>query len=235
MGAVTDVLGPYAAEKDPIVFMVTKNQSSGPNKSVVSLYRINLACSTEIEDGQRLSVTLIKRMTGGERLRCERQYEHGFDFVPQYKLWLSGNHEPTITDTTNSIWKRLKKIPFTVTISEQDRVKDFRGILSREDEQAILAWLVQGCLDWQKYGLGEPPDVIQATQQYRENQDILIDFLTETCTLQSSATITVADLYKAYKEWCDNNSAYAIGKNTFSARLRERGLSTSRGSGNKPI
>lgn len=229
------MLGPYAAEKDPIVFMVTKNQSSGPNKSVVSLYRINLACSTEIEDGQRLSVTLIKRMTGGERLRCERQYEHGFDFVPQYKLWLSGNHEPTITDTTNSIWKRLKKIPFTVTISEQDRVKDFRGILSREDEQAILAWLVQGCLDWQKYGLGEPPDVIQATQQYRENQDILIDFLTETCTLQSSATITVADLYKAYKEWCDNNSAYAIGKNTFSARLRERGLSTSRGSGNKPI
>lgn len=235
LGAVTDVLGPYAAEKDPIVFMVTKNQSSGPNESVASLYRINLVCSTEIEDGQRLSVTLIKRMTGGERLRCERKYEHGFDFLPQYKLWLSGNHEPTITDTTNSIWKRLKKIPFTVTISEQDRVKDFRGILSREHGQAILAWLVQGCLDWQKYGLGEPPDVIQATQQYRESQDILIDFLTETCTFQSSTTIIVADLYKAYKEWCDNNSAYAIGKNTFSARLRERGLSTTRGSGNKPI
>ncbi len=235
LGAIQDVLGPYVAEADPSAFMVSKNQSPGPNETIAELYKIHMVCSTEVEDGQRLSTTLIKRMTGGEELRCERKYEHGFNFLPQYKLWLSGNHEPVITDTTNSIWNRLKKIPFTVTIPENERIKNFRKLLSKEHGQAILAWLVNGCLEWAQHGLGEPPVITEATQHYRESQDILLEFLTESCIRQPSASIIVADLYKAYKQWCDDNSSYAIGKNTFSARLKEKGFITDRGSRNKLI
>ena len=234
LGAVVDILGPYAKEIEPEAFMVKKN-SGGPNEALADLYKKRIACSTEIEDGQRLSVTLIKRMTGGEKIRCERKYEHGFDFLPWYKLWLSGNHEPVITDTTNSIWYRLKRIPFKVSIPEDKRIKDYRHTLSGEHGEAILAWLVIGCLEWQKMGLGEPPEVLQAIKQYREEQDILHDFLAECSIFQPSATITNTDFYKAYKQWCDENDTHCVGKNTFGTRLKEKGLMTDRGAHNKLI
>ncbi|MFC1903728.1 phage/plasmid primase, P4 family [Chloroflexota bacterium] len=234
LGAIRNVLGPYSYEVEPSVFMVNKNQS-GPNEAIASLYGKRFVCSTEIEDGQRLSITLIKRMTGGEELRCERKYEHGFSFKPNYKLWLSGNHEPTISDTTNSIWNRVKKIPFTSTISSEDRIKGFADILSRDHGKAILAWLVKGCLEWQKQGLGEPVEVIAATQEYRESQDILHDFLNECCLFKKSEAMPVSELYKLYKAWCDENDTYCIGKNKFRDRLIEKGLRTIPGSANKTL
>lgn len=233
LGAVTDIFGPYSQEIEPEAFMVKKYSSGGPNESIADLYRKRLVCSTEVEEGQKLSVTLIKRMTGGERLRHERKWEHGFNFLPSYKLWLSGNHEPRITDTTNSFWNRLKRIPFKVSISEQKRIKDYRHILSGGYGEAILAWLVKGCIQWQKQGLGEPPEVLEAIKKYREDQDILLEFLNENCGHQPSATITVADLYKAYKRWCDETLSYFLGKKTFGDRLKEKGFTSTSGTGNK--
>lgn len=236
LGAVQDILGPYAAEIDPSAFMVNKNPSSGPNESIARLCKTRFVSSTELEDEQRLSVSLIKRMTGGETLRCERKYEHGYDFLPEFKLWLSGNHEPIITDTTSSVWNRLKKIPFKVSIPEGERIKGFRFILSRQHGQAILAWLVKGCLDWQCHGLGEAPDILEATQAYRDSQDILHDFLIETCIAQPSAIITAAELYRAYKEWCDHNEEkYPLGKLNFNARIAEKGFVKAPGPANKTM
>ncbi len=235
LGAIQDVLGPYATEIDPLAFMVDKHARTGPNEALASLYGKRLVCSTEVEDGQRLSPTLIKRMTGGEQIRCERKYEHGYNFKPTHKLWLSGNHEMTISDTTNSIWFRLKKVRYLNTISEEERITDFRHILSKEHSQAILAWLVKGSVKWRADGLCEPVEVKEAVAEYRERQDILHDYLVESCLVKPSETILVADLYKSYKPWCDENDAYCVGKNTFNTRMREKGFQQDRGTGNKLI
>ena len=233
LGVIRKILGEYAAEVEPIAFMVDKNRGAGPNEVIASLYKVNFVSSTEIEDGQRLSTSLLKRMTGGESLRCERKFEHGFNFKPQYKLWLCGNHEPEISDTTNSIWNRLKKIPFTVKISAEERVKDYDTKLVKEHGTAILAWLVKGCLEWQRVGLGESPEVKEATQAYRDNQDPLHDFLRDNFKIEASASHGVALTYTTFSEWSTaNGDKYFLGKRKFNDRMTEKGFVKVPGAGN---
>ncbi len=93
MGIIIDILGDYATEIDPSAFVVDKNSRIGPNEALASLYNKRFAAATEVKTGMTLDVALIKRMTGGEMIRCERKFEHGFNFKPSHKLWLSGNHE----------------------------------------------------------------------------------------------------------------------------------------------
>ncbi len=219
------VLSNYAHQIPPTAFMVDKNKRGGPDEAIASLKNKRLVCSTELEDGQRLSVSLVKRMTGGEPLWCEHKFERGYNFQPTHKLWLSGNHEPVITDTTNSIWYRLKKIPFTVEIPEADRQKGYAEYLAREHGAAILTWLVRGCVEWQQNGtLGEPEAVKQAVAEYRDQQDILHDYLIERCIFQRSATIDQKTLYADYKKWAEDNDVNAIGKLTFRSRIQEKSV-----------
>ena len=88
--------------------------------------------ASEIEDGRRLAVVLIKEMTGGEAIRADRKYEHEIEFQPVHKIWLVGNHKPVITDTTLSIWRRVKLIPFTVTIANKEIDPDLPAKLEAE-------------------------------------------------------------------------------------------------------
>lgn len=228
------VMGNYATQVPPTAFMVDKTKRGGPDEAISSLKNKRLVCSTELEDGQRLSVSLVKRMTGGEPLWCEHKFERGYNFQPTHKLWLSGNHEPTITDTTNSIWYRLKKIPFVVEILEGEREKGYAEKLAVAHSAAILTWLVRGCAEWVKIGdLVEPEAVKQAVAEYRDQQDILHDFLAECCLFKKSESVDQAELYKAYKTWCETNDAYVISKPNFTHRIREKGAMTGRRHGNK--
>jgi len=235
IGAVTDILSDYAVEIDPMAFVLDKNSRSGPNESLASLYNKRFAPATEVKTTMSLDVALVKRMTGGEMIRCERKFEHGYNFKPTHKLWLSGNHEPRITDTTNSIWNRLKYIPFNVSIPTEERVKGLRSQLVQEEGAAILSWMVAGCLLWQKEGLGEPTEVIDAIQGYRDDQDILHDFLLECCILNKAEKIGVSELYKSYVNWSKENDTTPLGKKNFGNRLIEKGLKTTPGHANKTM
>jgi putative DNA primase/helicase len=228
------VLGNYATQVPPTAFMVDKNKRGGPDEAIANLRNKRLVCSTELEDGQKLSVSLVKRMTGGEPLWCEHKFERGYNFQPTHKLWLSGNHEPIITDTTNSIWLRLKKIPFMLEIPENERKKGYAEYLAGTHNQAILTWLVHGCVEWKRTGsLGEPETVTRAVAEYRDQQDILHDYLIERCLFARSATIDQRALYADYKKWCEDNDTYVISKPGFSNRIREKGAIAGRRHGNR--
>lgn len=229
LGACMDILEDYAAEVDPAAFMVNKLKGTGPDEAIASLYNKRLVVSTELTDGQKLSVGLVKRMTGGESIRFERKYEHGFNFKPTHKLWLCGNHEPIITDTTNSIWERLKYIPFTVYIPADERIKGFRQMLVRQQSEAILAWMVKGCIDWLDNGrLIEPKEVTGAVKDYRERSDALHDYFAECVYQKPSAIVAVGQLYKDFKRWADYNEIMPMGKRTFNNLVRERGYRSER-------
>lgn len=235
LNAVYDCLGAdYATEVDPQVFMAKPHEQGGPNEGVAQLYRKRIAISTEIEDGQRLSVSLVKRMTGGEKLRHEKKYEHGFEFTPTHKLWLSGNHKPLITDTTQSIWRRVKLINFPVTIPEDKRDKNLRDKLRRpENQKAKLAWLVNGAASWFKSGLGEPPEVTEATKAYRQDQDIVGSFVGECCIMDQLAAVLQGDLYKAFSQWCVDTGNTILTKTKLRERIIERGeIIPAKGHGN---
>jgi len=212
--------------------MAKDRNSGGPSEDLANLQGKRFVMASEIEDGRRLAVVLIKEMTGGEAIRADRKYEHEIEFQPVHKIWLVGNHKPAITDTTLSIWRRVKLIPFTVTISSKEMDADLPSKLEPE-LPGILAWAVKGCLEWQKYGLAEPKAVTNATSDYRHEQDILGDFIEDCCLLLPTAAVSKHELKTAYEAWCNSTGSQPTSQKTFRARLIERGITEGKSGGTR--
>jgi putative DNA primase/helicase len=209
-----------------------KNTGGGPKESIANLKGKRYVVGSEIQDGRKLDVSLLKDMTGGETIKARRLYEHDVEFEPTHKLWLFGNHKPIITDTTLSIWRRVKLIPFTVTIPSEKIDPDLTSKLEAE-LPGILAWAVSGCLEWQRYGLREPKAVTSATSDYRHEEDILGDFIDDCCLLRPTATVPKHELKEAYETWCNNTGSQPASQKIFKARLIERGITEGKSGGTR--
>ncbi len=199
----------------------------GQRKAWPTLEGKRFIVASELEDGRRLAVGLVKDMTGGERIKADRKFEHEIEFSPTHKIWLVGNHKPIIADTTLSIWRRVKLIPFTVTIPPDEIDRDLPSKLEAE-LLGILAWAVKGCLDWQRYGLKEPDIVKSATASYRHEQDVLGDFIEDCCWLEPTASIPKAELKAKYHKWCQDCSVEPVSQRTFKTRLIEKDVTESK-------
>ncbi len=220
------MLRDYAATADFSTFLI--RNSDAPRNDLANLVGTRFVAATETESGKKLSEAVIKQVTGGDEISCRFLYHEPFSYRPRYKLFLTVNHRPIIKDSTLSIWRRIKLIPFAVTIPEveQDKrlLEKLQGGLS-----GILAWAVRGCLEWQKNGLGVPEEVIAATNEYREFEDILAGFLGGCCVEDENALTSAKELYNAYTEYCSDNGDEPIKQITFGKSLSERGFIRKRG------
>jgi putative DNA primase/helicase len=119
-----------------------------------------------------------------------------------------------------------------VTIPEEEQDQDLIDKLS-EELPGILAWAVRGCLEWQETGLKPPKEVLQATKAYRDEMDILADFVEECCIVDSTIQAAAKELYEAYEEWCEENGEAPIKKRTFGTKLKERGFIPAKSGGRR--
>jgi putative DNA primase/helicase len=223
--AVT-MLGEYAVSTRPETFML-KSGDAIPN-DLAQLKGARLVIAVEAEAGHRLAEGLIKQATGGDRLTARFMRAEFFTFEPTFKIFLASNYRPTIRGTDRAIWRRIKLLPFSVTIpdDQQDRhlADKLKGELS-----GVLAWAVRGCLAWQQSGLDEPDEVRVATEIYRGDMDVLGGFLRDCCvTDEPAARIGSGPLYQAYDGWCHTNGERAVSKRAFGLRLIERGFTQAR-------
>lgn len=225
LNAFIEIMAPYAVQADIEMFLSSfKPIKSGHSEDLASLAGARFVAASECEEGRRLAVPRLKHMTGGEHVRASHKHEREFEYEVRYKIWLSSNHKPDITDTTYSIWRRVKLIPFSVVIPVEEQDKYLRERL-RGEYPAILAWAVQGCLDWQQSGLEEPMEIARAIEEYRQEQDILGDFLRARCYLDlknAECTVSHKELYAGYQEWCGENSVDPVTSRTFARRLKEK-------------
>lgn len=220
------LLKDYAATADFSTFLI-KN-SDAPRNDLANLVGTRFVAATETESGKKLSEAVIKQVTGGDEITCRFLYHEPFSYRPMYKLFLTVNHRPIIKDSTLSIWRRIKLIPFAVTIPEAEQDKRLSEKLQGE-LPGILAWAVRGCLEWQKDGLGVPDEVIVATNEYRELEDILAGFLGGCCIEDGNTKTPAKDLYNAYVEYCSTNGDEPIKQISFGKSLSERGFIRKRG------
>lgn len=220
LGTLHDVLADYAAEADADSFMERKHE--GIREDIAALDGARFVSATETSDGKRLSEALVKKMTGGERLRARRLYENGYVFLPQFKVWLATNHKPEIRGGEHAIWRRIKLLPFNVTIPRDEWDTDLRAKL-RAEAPGILAKAVRGCLEWQRTGLREPEAVTAATDAYRREMDVLGDWLEDRCILRPGAETAAKALYEDYVRWCQEQGSEPIKQKTFGRRLTDRG------------
>jgi putative DNA primase/helicase len=198
-------------------------KDDGVRNDVARLAGARFVSTVETPAGKRLAETLVKLLTGGDKIAARFLYSEFFEFTAQLKLVLATNYRPRILGNDKGIWRRIRLVPFNVTVPEQDQDKDLLRKL-RLELPGILAWAVSGCLTWQEEGLGVPPEVGAATESYRQEMDELGAFLAECCVEKPSAKVPVSDLYKAYTTWCDENGVQPLSKRALGIQLTDRGF-----------
>jgi putative DNA primase/helicase len=219
--AAVTMLGEYAMSTRSETFMLKKGDQI-PN-DIAQLKGARLVIAVEAEAGHRIAESLIKTATGGDRLTARFLHGEYFGFTPTFKIFIAANHKPTIKGTDRAIWSRIKLVPFSVTIPDDQQDRHLANKLQAE-WPGILAWAVRGCLTWQQAGLGEPEEVRAATAAYRDEMDVLGGFLRDDCMLEAGARVTAGALYQVYEKWCHGNHEKPLSKRAVGLRLFERGF-----------
>ncbi|MDF6931768.1 phage/plasmid primase, P4 family, partial [Escherichia coli] len=128
-----------------------------------------------------MAESLVKSLVSGDSMAVRANYGSSIQFTPLLKLVMVGNHQPRINGTDHGIWRRVRLVPFNKKFAPEERDPHLRTKL-RAEAPHILAWMLDGCKDWQDRGLQDRPKAIkEATDAYREDQDVLGSWLSE-CT-----------------------------------------------------
>jgi putative DNA primase/helicase len=237
--ALHGICGDYAKTAKADTLLV-KPHDNGQTNDIAELAGARLLLTSESEEGTRLNESLIKQMTGGDRLRVRELYRPFFELTPTWKVWFATNHKPTVRGADYAIWRRLLLIPFSQrfvkTPADAREGDQIAALLLPEkltqEMPGILAWAVAGCLAWQRDGLNPPPDVVAATTEYQNEQDVIGQFLNEECHWgEMYEDSPVAVIYNAYCEWARKAGEKEQSKRWLSQRLTERGFSTTRKTG----
>jgi putative DNA primase/helicase len=204
--------------------ILTKDRhSAGATPDLARLRGARFVAINEIPSYGRLDEARVKEMTGNDQITARFLFSEEFSYTPSFKLWISTNHKPIIKDVDEGIWRRMRLIPFTVTIKKE--IQDAKLIQKLQAEYAgIIAWAVRGCLQWQESGLQTPEKVTQATELYRSEEDFLQPFFDDKCVMGNDKVAKSSDLYAAYKQWCEINLEKSVNNTRFGRMLSERGF-----------
>lgn len=219
--ALRYVMGDYAATADFGSFLVSKGQ--GIRNDIARLKGARFVTATESEAGKRMAESLVKQLTGGDQVSARFLYGEFFEFQPSFKLFLGTNHRPKIIGSDEGIWRRIRLIPFTVTIPLSERDRNLTVKLKLEAD-GILNWAISGLQAWRNGGLQDPTEVLTATDEYRRREDAIGHFLEVCCTCRKESRVGSDALYKRYGTWVDANKEYELSHREFSKVLEERGF-----------
>ena len=220
LNTILNLLGDYATSTPTESFM-KKNGDQNTN-DIARLRGTRFVTTTEAEQGRRLSEPLIKKITGNDQMTARFLYGEYFNFTPTFKIFMATNHKPVIKGTDHGIWRRIKLIPFTTTIPLEKQDKSLEMKLKQE-ASGILNWLLDGTARWRREGLQAPAIILNATDEYRAEMDVIGNFLKERTVQGKGYTIRIRELYKAYSDWCDDNKEHAVSERFFTMRLKEMG------------
>nr|MDP9488400.1 phage/plasmid primase, P4 family [Actinomycetota bacterium] len=223
---VMNLMGDDYAQPAAPDLLLAKRGGNYPTE-LADLLGKRFVAAVEVEQGRRLAESLVKQLTGGDRIKARFMREDFFDFKPTHKVWFAANHRPDVRETGNAIWNRIKLVPFDVVIPKARQDRRLTEKL-RAESAGILAWAVRGCLEWQREGLGEPEEVAAATAEYREDMDPLADFFSEWCVVGPEEWTSKKDLQSAYKSWADWAGRKPLDWNFVADRLKELGCTKKR-------
>ena len=184
---------------------------------------MRLVVTSEPDLGARFSESTIKQLTGGDRLTARSLNQDFFEFRPTFKLMLSANHRPQIRGQDEGIWRRLLLVPFETVIPVERRDKQLPERLKAE-ASGILNWMLEGYCLWRTMGLQVPAQVREATQDYRESEDPVGNFLSSETRAAPASSVRASDLYQAYQQWCHDNGEAEFKQKAFGQILTERGF-----------
>ncbi len=217
------LLGQYSARASESLF-----EGKGPPRDskveLAELPGIRALFVSETSQNGKLNERLVKDITGGDALRAEAKYQAGFRFNPQCKLWIVGNYAPRVDGVDHGIWRRVRLVPFNVTF-EGTRKDPHLVETLRAELSGVLRWAVEGAVKWHRDGLNLPECVKLATSAYRDDQDLLADFVTEHMERASDGVACKTAVYLRYRKWCDDEGLnHPQSAKQLCRQLKQRGL-----------
>jgi putative DNA primase/helicase len=219
---VRTALGDYAEPIDAELLLAQRGRSAA-KPELVRLRGVRLVTASETDEGRRLNTALVKALTGGDAIPARLLYENNVAiFTPVFSPWLRTNHRPVIGDQSEAIWRRVRLVPFTVTIPRSERNTMLQGQLFAE-LPGVLRWIVDGARVYLEHGLDPPEQVAAATEAYREEEDLLGAFIAECCDVDPAYTVTSASLYGVWSRWCDTQGEKPGTAKDFGIKLEEAG------------
>lgn len=219
------LMGEYAVAVSPDLIML-KRHGGIPN-DVARLRGARAAMMNETSQGARFDEAKLKDLTGGDTLTARFLHQEFFDFAPTHRIIIRGNHKPAINGTDEGIWRRLRLVPFTVTIPEDER--DHQLLTKLEAElPGILNWALAGCLEWQRDGLKPPAVITDAVKQYREESDTLGRFIDECCQITKLGQVKSSNFYRQYQQFAEHAGERWMQSKELPAEMQRRGFTWKR-------
>ncbi|MHA6911116.1 phage/plasmid primase, P4 family [Ralstonia pseudosolanacearum] len=225
VNVLTTILGDYAANAPMDTFMEARGDRH-PTE-LAGLRGARLVSSIETEQGRRWNESKVKAITGGDKVSARFMRQDFFDYLPQFKLLIAGNHKPAIRNVDEAMKRRLHLIPFTVTVPPERRDGRLTEKLLKERD-GILAWAIEGCLAWQRQRLDPPDCVRSATEEYFDEEDAIGDFLDEEAQCHQQARVAVADVFLRWQEWAGRRGEYVGTSRWLAQQLTNRGFERTR-------
>ena len=229
---IAEMLGSYAQITRITTLTATHGAHEGVPNDVAALAGSRAVFVSETDDGQRMKETLIKDLTGGDRVQARFLRKEFFEFRPTGKIWICGNHKPQITGTDDGIWRRILLVPFLAQFRGEDA--DVRLVEKLRDElPGILNWAIDGCRLWQEMGLNPPDRITEEVRKYRHEQDAVGQFVADCVAEELGSEVRAMDLYGRYKIWCVENGRHPKSNTKFGRELEGKGMQKRRsGPGN---
>ena len=227
--AIQDTLGTDFSAAAPPSLLIEKKTEAHPTE-LAGLFGKRLVIAQETNHGARLAEATVKLLTGGDIISARRMREDFWTFPPTHKVVLVTNHRPRIVGNDHAIWRRLVLVPFARKFWNPDKGETGPHELRQDktlpvklkaEAEGILAWMVRGCLEWQRNGLQIPDSVRAATAEYRSEQDTLGRFVEQCCIVSNAVRVKFSSLYAALETWCNDTGDNLPKKRFVSSWLKE--------------
>lgn len=217
------LFGDYAA---PIEFASLlsddRRRGSEATPDLADLTGVRAVFAGEPKKNVRLDDGRVKQITGGDDLKVRHLNRDFFELKPTFKLTLSFNNKPRITDDTHGMWSRVHLVPFTVIIPDDQQDHELLNKLKAEGP-GVLNWALDGFRQWRESGLQAPQAVVAATAEYRSESDQIGQFLAAATKPEAGGSIRSAELYACYQGWCAAMDQRAVSQTKFGRDLTTRG------------
>lgn len=225
------LLGSELTRQLPYDSLMVQKQARNNTNDIARLRDVRVVFTNEVEDSTFLAESMIKQLTGGDAISARMLFKEFQEFIPKFKLFIAGNHKPVIKGDDEGIWRRMTLIPFQAKIPVEER--DPRLLVKlRAELPGILNWALKGYRQWLNEGLNPPECVAKASIEYREEMDLMGQWLLECCRVGPTERCKSSLAYANYQLWAKCQGLRSLSNSAFGRKLAERFSRTRRSDGN---
>ena len=227
---VASVFGSYAGTADPATFYCCKRSGGSATPDYAAFRGARFITVPELPERMPLDIAFVKRLTGGDVIRARKLHQESFEFRAECASLINTNYLPTLSDNTLFTSDRIVVVPFRNKVPEAARD---HGLKERMKEgrykSGVLNWLLDGLKQYEAFRMDVPPTCRDEVAAYRENADVLGEFIEECCELDGGAKTKGHDIYARYSEWSKERGYGTLSERSFYDKLRDMNVTVKRG------